>query len=354
MAPTAVLSIRRAIIGEVSDFVVAAGFQHFEVGIVAELVFLLSAYREEEQPLFPEVFLIEGDTFDQVLATIAPATDRLPVGSAPTGNSVAAKVLKDCASLATGGWSIYMKCHRNEVSYGLFRSFESPISISAREFLGDLASPLSGVILIGNCASNCVHLHSGNGHQIELSLTSAIPSAVPASEQVSRIVSSAVSGLDRSSIELMTPYLMRVFSGILRQSHGALIAVVSSETQELGELFKDGVVLESPLDLHLPMAQFSANGDAASLSKVQATESLLKGMVCSDGITILGSDATVRAFRVFVKPSHEETDSLANLNVRGGARARAFALLKCRIGQHLLSAFFRSQDGQSECAVTND
>ena len=43
-----------------------------------------------------------------------------------------------------------------------------------------------------------------------------------------------------------------------------------------------------------------------SLATLKARESLLQGMITSDGVTVLATDASVRGFRIFIKATARE------------------------------------------------
>lgn len=353
MPPTELLSIRKALIGDVSDFVSEAGFGNAnQLNIVVDLIYHLSEYREEEKPYFPAVFLIRKENAEaDVLAALAPGTQRFPIGVAPAGSGIASKALKDCAALATSGWAIYLEASPQLVSYGLFRSSVLPFSVSAVESLQDPNTPTDTALLIRNCSSRCVELISGFGNKLEISLTSSAPPTESVSNAITRLANSVVAGLDETIRDIYQAYFEQLFNEICRETHGTLISVVPHDIGDLPSKFKDGVILTEALSFPNAIQELMQKNDALALSKIKAQEALLRGMFSSDGITILANDATVRAFRVFVKADQTESEELSGLDVRGGARTRAFELMKLRLGNPLNCVFFRSQDGRIECVV---
>jgi hypothetical protein len=113
-------SIRNPLQGELLDFVQASGFEcRQSLEFVRDLTCLLANYREEDVPVYPDVFVALSN---EALTSIAPGTQRIPLGRAPF-NSAAERVLKNCATLAVRGWAIYVvKIDTNLVEFGVFRS----------------------------------------------------------------------------------------------------------------------------------------------------------------------------------------------------------------------------------------
>jgi len=341
-------SIRKELLGLVFDFVKAAGFKSSDVNeTLADLVFHLSEYREEDVPYFPQVYLIAGADESAILAALAPGRERVPIGQHSL-TQCAAKCLKDCAALADSGWAIYLSLDNSEARYGLFRAIDLPISVSASESLLDPDVETAPVILVRNCAARCVELVDGTGQHLELSLTSAPLSTEAVSAHVSGLATAIVEDVPEPDRKRLHGYFEQALSTAIRASHGSLIAVIPAALLELPSELREGVVLDGPLGFTEPFRTLMSQKDAVSLSQLQSRETLLTGMVSSDGVTVLASDATMRAFRIFVRPTPAEAEQIAKSSFRGGGRTRAFELLKLRLGSPFAAAFFRSQDGRTE------
>jgi hypothetical protein len=69
-------------------------------------------------------------------------------------------------------------------------------------------------------------------------------------------------------------------------------------------------------------------------------------MISSDGVVIFGTNGTLLAYRVFLKPTDDEKKILPD---KGGGRRRTYALMLSRMDHALKAALFRSQDGDTEC-----
>lgn len=340
------LSIRKSLIGDIFDFVKDSGFGSSSAAeIVADLAFYLSEYREEDIPLFPDVYIVERTHEANVLSSLAPGCERIPIGTTPISHC-GAKCLKDCAPLAERGWAIFLAIDDKQAQYGLFRAFDLPVAVTASESLTDHDSEAGAVILIRNCASKCVELIDGTGQHLELSLTPVSPSSQAVSTHLRSLAQIIVQDTSPDDREALQGYFERVLTESIRSSHGALVAVVQSDLTSLPAEFSEYVALSSPLGFEEAFRSLRISRDATSLSLLQARETLLSGMIASDGVTILGTNATLRAFRLFVRPTEAESKAMAS--VRGGGRTRAFEVLKSRIGAPFVAAFFRSQDGRTE------
>ncbi|MCZ6652979.1 MAG: hypothetical protein O7D91_08125 [Planctomycetota bacterium] len=344
-------TIRKGLIGSLTDFVHDSGFGLTDLNIVVDLVYQLAEYREEGVLFFPDVYLVKPTDALDPLSMIAPGADRLNLKNANLDSEFSARVLKDCAALANHGWSVFVEVSGNEGRYGLFRSEQLPVSVSSAELLADPDTASGTVMLIRNCSKNCVELISGAGRSMEFALTSSKPASEPVAHSLSVLAAAAVSALEEPMKSQIRPYIERTLSSVCQQCHGTIIAVLSAETGPIPNSLTDGVVLEVPVDLADAFSGLSEEESASALSRLSARETLVRGMIQSDGITILGSDGTVRAFSVFVKPNDEERGSMDEMDIKGGARSRAYQLLKLRLGDTLDCVFFRSQDGKMECTV---
>src|SRR5438093_11334161 len=122
-------SIRGPLQGELVDFLKSSGFDCAHITeLVRDLTCLLGSYREEDVPLFPDVFVLPSP---ESVGSLSPGTQRIIVGSAPL-STAAQQVLKDCATLAVRGWAVYVaKIADNTAQFGVFRSLIHPFAPSA-------------------------------------------------------------------------------------------------------------------------------------------------------------------------------------------------------------------------------
>ncbi len=343
-------TIRNGLIGALTDFVQESGFVT-ELNLVVELVYELAEYREEDIPFFPSVYLVKRNHGMDTLSIIAPGADRISLKSIGHTDGGGAEILKDCAALADGGWSIYVDVTDSDIKYGLFRSELLPISLSSAEHMANPTSHSGAALLLRNCAKNSVELLSSDGRRMEFGLTSSKPLGQSISSAYLTLAQELTSGVDEAIRANAAVYLRRLIALICQRCHGTIIVVIPKDETVVPKTLCDGVVLEDPIDLLAAFHELHSETTAATLARLSAREAVLRGMIQSDGITVLSSDGKVLAFRVFVKPDERELTSLDSLSVRGGARSRAFELLKLRLGNPVSCVFFRSQDGRTKCVV---
>jgi len=340
-------SIRNPLQGELHDFVMLSGFNcTHTTDLVRDLTCLLANYREEDMPLFPEVFILPSV---EAIMSLSPGTQRVPMGTVHLSND-ADKILKDCANLALHGWAIYIsKINDNQAEYGVFRSLLHSFARSAEEAMADYPEK-SPSIIIRNRGRLIVELRNAKGETFTAIFTSAVASGSNLATEVKKFVSATVSLLSQERRERFEPYLVRILLDILQHSHGTLLAAhVPLENGQLPDTLKDGVWLNKSIDIADVYHTALDTNDAQSLASLQAIETLLTGMIASDGIVVFGTDGTLLGYRVFLKPTEEES---RNLPHKGGGRRRSYALLEQRLEANLRAALFRSQDGDIECRVT--
>jgi hypothetical protein len=339
-------SVRKHLQGDLLDFLSASGFgEALTIGLIRDLVCLLAAYREEDVPLFPEVFVLSAAA---TLSSLAPGAQRIVIGEARLDDQASAKVLKRCAGLALRGWGVYVaNVDVENVEFGLFRAQRHSFATSAEESMADLDSN-SPVVLIRNRGRLVVELRNAKGMTFTASFTSAraAPSALAKHVQEFVVVMSAQLPVQQS--QRFRPYMERLLVEQLQHCHGTLLAALPAPNVDAPppEQFSDGAWLQTPIDLAGIHETAVTKKDADSLADLQAAEALLAGMVNSDGVVVVGTNGTLLAYGVFLKPSDEEKKRLPD---RGGGRRRTYELMALRLGSFMKAAFFRSQDGETDC-----
>jgi hypothetical protein len=342
-------TIREHLLGMVADHLsggtIHCGVTH-QVG--CELVSLLSAYREEERRLFPQVYLI-GPSDSDLLRALAPGSTPLSIGETQEADGprqAAIAALKNCATLAIDGWCVYVRRRANGFDFGLFRPAVESYSSGAEEVLTTSGLPAS---LLRHSAENTVEIINGNGARLEISLTTAMPSNKAMSGQVAEFAAAACSDVPDQVRTRAAGYLARFLTDCLRGSHGALLAAVPVRKKLDRKKLSDGVVLTEPIPLIQTMFAAVRKKSAAGASLLRSQEALLRGMIGSDGVTVFATDGSIRAFRIFVRDTDRSPASRPSSP--GGARSRAFAVLRGYVGSALRAALFRSQDGRMEVVV---
>jgi hypothetical protein len=346
LALNKVFSVRNPLQGELVEFVRSSGFScpHMDI-LIRDLVCLLGNYREEDVPLFPEVFVMLS-VLD--LKGLAPGTERLRIGAASLDDRAATTILKNCATLAVRGWAIYVaKVSEKTAEFGLFRALRYTFAAHAAELMvqGDGTNP---AILIRNRGYMVVALRNARAEEFTAAFTSAPATESPFSRHVTMLTQAACSSMADSACEPFLPYMQRLLLDQLQRCHGTLLAVYAPPTDGACPVqFSDGVWLSAPLDLATAYATATNTKNADSLAALQANEALLAGMLNSDGVVVFGTNGTVLGYRIFLKPDAQEKEAASH---KGGGRRRTFELMRGRLGTEFKAAFCCSQDGETECA----
>jgi hypothetical protein len=335
-----VYSIRQSLQGLLVDFLKESGITcPFLAEITRELVGLLAAYREEDTPLYPHVYVF--DALDGLRA-LAPGAAYFTVGEAPLNCESAAKVVKNCAPLALGGWSIFVvKRGQDKVDYGLFRSSRHSLSISAEESIVGLGKSVPA-LLVKNSGHLSVELISSIGKRFYANLKTTLPQSSEAEVDVARFAAAATATLGENP-EFQT-YFRRLLLETVQSCHGTLLAVVDEKKKPKG--LKDGVWPNPALDFLQLHTIAVASKTADALADLNGVESLLTGMMNSDGVLVFSSNAKLLAYRVFLFATAKEKTSIPE---SGGGRRRTFELMKLRLNKPFRAVFFRSQDGETNC-----
>jgi hypothetical protein len=346
-------TVRDSLLGMVHDHLMKGQIScGLTCQIGCELVGLLASYREEDRRLYPEIYLL-GPSENELLNVLFPGSARYVLGKVAFGGNteafsreVAIKSLKTCASLALDGWAIFIGKKEADFLYGLFRPAAEPYSGSVEETLGSSGLPAA---IFRNSAEQTVEIVNSAGDRLEISLTTAKPSTMSMSAQIADFCRTLCLDLNTEAKDQIVSYFARVLTESLRSSHGALLAIVPMGDIQLPEGFQDGVVLPEPISLAEAAMNTMREKSGEAVSQLRSCEALLRGMIMNDGATILGTNGTIRAFRVFVDAVGVEGKPVSPAS--GGARFRAFQALKQRIGSPIRAVLFRSQDGRTEITV---
>lgn len=329
------ITFRTQLLGGVYEFCRNSKLQFLADSLnLVELIVLLARYQEEGVALCPRVYIT--DNIDK-LTKMLPGSERYLIGTGPANIDGIKSSLKKCAPLATGDWMIYVADGKDKVEFGVFKGESNPVSVSVDSILlvpeNDFIS-----VKVSQIAADCVEVRCNNGDQHYIFLNHRKEDSPPPLQYLDNLVIAITKEVDDSIKESVRSYLTRLLYESLRQSHGCIIAVSSTDaTPEF--LAEDGITLENPINFSSLVSEVVAKRlDTAYLDSKGV---LLKGMLNSDGIIVFNKKAHLLGFNCFVKNNSQE-------QVVGGARKRAFATLGGNIGTHLEAAFMQSQDGWSD------
>jgi hypothetical protein len=188
------------------------------------------------------------------------------------------------------------------------------------------------VILVSGFSRSSLLVHFGATDTVEIS---PLP-------KLNNFVDAMIRDIPEDVREQAATFYSNVLSGVLRASHGTLAGVIPGAKRAVCQKFKDGIALSPAVSVSARIRDVLTAPNCSSNSKLQACSALITGMLLTDGITLFGSDGTVRAYNVFIKHPRG-TDTAV-----GGARTRTFNIMRGLLGTHLVAALMLSQDGRVE------
>jgi hypothetical protein len=341
--PDRVSTIRGNLLGVITEFLADEAMDCIETqkGLV-ELVVALSSYHEEGVPLFPKVLIC--DNLTSALGAIRGG-EHIEIGVGPKDESTIRHALKKSAPLARGGWVIFIERSAASFRYGVFREPFSPIALDLRDAIADQVAD-AHLILVSQIADKVVELVGGRGHRLSIHLSAMRSDCPSPREALLRLVGVCCrdSGEHKEPLE---SFMRTALSGALQRGHGALVGVGKQGNLIPQELTSEGLSPAAPVDLLRAVRNDLAEQSPDTLARLMTYASLLEGMLSCDGIVLFNSCGEVVAYNVFVRPPQDNEAPPSTLI--GGARRRAFAVLRSLVDSHqLVGAFFRSRDGMSE------
>lgn len=339
LMPNQIISFRSQTKGEVSDFIEVEGLTCQPTqNIISHLAGSLLRYHEEGKELNPVVLYCESA--DSLISSL-PGSTIYEIGQAPLTAESVKRILKDCATLATVPWSIWIERTNGEtLRYGVFSYMPLPTSITLYEALNVINAKFA--ILVRKISHTTVGIFGSKGNSLSLVFSTIRDESAQSSliDTFTRDCSAgvAVNGDDLSAFRT---FMRNLIDRALSASHGTILVTADSQTlfklKEIGER----VILNPKLDFYSAFKDYRTIQSAEAILRLQSMETLLYGFVNSDGIVALDACAKVHSYRIFYKGSKKDD----NKEVGGGARRKAFEGLRSHVGNGINSVLFRSQDG---------
>lgn len=331
------ITFRSELIGKLHDFSQDCGLPLLaNTSILVELVALVAKCKEEGVNLQPRVYITNDiDLCNQLIGN----AEKIKIGTGVHSVAEVQLIIKKCAPLAVGAWSIYIHDSNGNVDFGLFRGSSNVTAIPVDDMLlaSDNVDLSLNVVKIHQITDECVEVRSGKEETYYIHFNHEKSSSPPPLEHFNSLVSEICSGLGDK--ERVKNFLSNLLMDGLRKSHGCLIAVTSMK--KIPAILSDGVFLEEPLEFSSLIDHVSRNPE--NLEYLISKSDLVKGMLNSDGIMLFDNTARLLGYNCFI-----------NINAKagkvvGGARRRAYSALKDAVGKKgINAAFMQSQDGWTE------
>ncbi|AKV03352.1 hypothetical protein AKJ09_10015 [Labilithrix luteola] len=337
-----VISFRHLFSGEIASFLrtEALDFQN-AVSVISEVVVALARYREEGTPLYPEVFLCRD-----VARTVEElgGFDAVVLGRATLDCDGVRRALKRAAPLGGVGWAVFFSVDdaTSSFSYGVFRTDPFVLHPTAMDRLRAADMPFGNVLGMWSLEENVIELRASHSVFRHVYLSGARSESELGPVTVDRLVTRLGTDLEPLVRNAIQAFWRRVLGEALRQPHGMLVAVVRPDTDPRN-CFPDASHLEPPVDVAPLVRSYLHHHDEVSRAGIYAASALARGMLLSDGISVLRGDGSLVAYNAFI--AHRPT--AGGRGGQGGARRRTYETLASEVGTTLLAAFYHSQDGGS-------
>lgn len=332
------ITFRSELIGKLYDFSHNCGLPLLkDTSILVELVVLIVKCKEEGVNLQPKVYVTNDINLCNQLIGNA---EKVKIGNSAYGVEGVQLVLKKCAPLAVGPWSIYIHNFDGNIDYGLFRGSSNIRAVPVDNMLFADDNESLNVVKINQVTDECVEIRSSNSENYYIHFNHERDNSPPPLEYFDTLIFEICKSLKYR--DQITNFLSNLLMDGLRKSHGCLIAVTAMETTPA--ILSDGVFLEEPLDFASLINAADKNPEHLEylISKID----LVKGMLNSDGIILFDNKARLLGYNCFIALNNK-----AN-KVVGGARKRAYSALKDAVGKKGIdAAFMQSQDGWTEIEV---
>ena len=336
------VSLRVSTRGELADFLEreskTCGYSN---QIISGIIGKLWNYREEGVEISPSiVFADDIVAFSQKL----PGFSQLSIGSCPSSEDAAKRILKDCAPLTGESSLIFVqRCGQGEtLEYGIFSFLRSPTAIGIDEAL--LLDDTQFAVLIKKSSPTTLKVLGSKGNSVSI-LMSTVRDDDNSEHEIVKFSDDVASEIPPGEdLDAFKKYFRKLLNKELTACHGTILLCASSDVHEKSKCISDRISLGEDVNFFRLFKDFQDSGAAESLLELQRAEDLLRGFLSCDGMISLSSDGKIISYRVF----YEAEENAEASEVVGGTRRRAFAGVTSLKLNELKSALFRSQDGATE------
>ena len=338
------ITFRTQLLGSVTDFCQESGLSMATPRVLVDLIVRLVRYQEEGIRLSPRVYLT--DNID-LLINMLPDGEKLHLSDTTADSVGIEKMLKICAPLAVGEWSIFSHQCAERMNFGIFRGSGSPISVGVDEVvLMDQNEAI--VIKAHQVAEECVQIANSKGSLHHVFFNDRKEDSLPPLQYIENLVQSITRQVNDGEKEAVQVFLTKIFVAALPKIHGCILAVTSMNRPPK-ILSNDAVFLAEPIDFPSLIKKLKNDRNVdGSLYLLEKKTEIFEGMLRSDGITLFDQGGRLLGYRCFIRLSGKN-------GAAGGARRRAFEALKTHLGRRGLSAaFMQSYDGWTDFEETSN
>ncbi len=300
-------------------------------------------YEEEERKIRPSI-VIGSNLLNKDFKKITQATI-IPLVKEPLESSNLTKRLKSSLPFCNNGWRVFVNIDEQMLTYGIIRNFNGPSGLNVEDVLvnltnEELTSLQTNFVLIDVISNFEIILRGYDGTcTIDFRLVDNTDN-----EDTRKLFLQDLLSAYSGDIAKETTAYSKIIKLFSQKLHGSICLVVKHDYTLPDEILKDGIFLETPIDIYSVLAEVlqDANFAISAHEKYHAFTGVLLEMLNIDGITVVDNMGRIRAYNVFVKP-----EATGNETLSGGARKRAATYLRNQSNPNYIGVYFQSQDGMN-------
>ena len=300
-------------------------------------------YEEEEHKIKP--LLIIGNNLNRFFSQ-CPFHYKSTIYTDEMDGKNFNRIVKSMVPLCNNNWYIFIDILKDKILYGVFRNFQSPVSVNFEELFFDCSSFCDKTAQVGLV---CIKPYEKNSFIIKnlctedtiisFSFKSIIEQVETKLVQMKEDLLASVNHPNRAFIDKA---LFRILSYMPGKVHGSLCIIVTNDYKYPND-YLNGLSVQPHLDLVdciLSTENIRAYEDA---ERYYALTNLFYEFMNIDGITVLDTRGRVIGYNAFYRSSETPTEETG-----GGARKRIFAGLRKEMkkeNSNIVGIYYQSQDG---------
>ena len=298
----------------------------------------ICTYEEEEHKIKP--LLIIGNDLNRFLSQ-CPFHYKSTIYTDKIEGKNFNRIIKSMVPLCNNNWYIFIDILKNEVLYGVFINFQSPVSLNFEElfFDSDITDQV-GLVCIKPYEKNSFIIKSLRTEEtiISFSFKSIIEQVETKLVQMKEDLLTSVNHPDRAFIDKA---LFRILSYMPGKVHGSLCIIVTAKYKYPND-YLNGLSVKPHLDLVDCILSTKKIHSYEDAERYYALTNLFYEFMNIDGITVLDTSGRVIGYNAFYRSSETPTEET------GGARKRTFAGLCKEMkkeNSNIVGIYYQSQDG---------
>lgn len=304
-------------------------------------------YEEEAIKYKPAIFFTNN--IDAIIKAM-PNPSKIELFADENEHMFASR-LKSVVPFCRLDWCVYINVAPGEISYGIFRNFNSIKEEGFEEIifnsqtLRDKSDKIFGIYVRPE-SSFTVKMKSLRGRVININFALDIKTVNDWDDEIHEFVEASFSKLKTTAkklVEVKTLY-RNIFKNVLKNINGTICVVVDKDYNrgigpdgEQDSLLVDGIWLKEPIQ----WSKLFLSSNAYHEEKLTAMANVFFTMLNLDGITVVDNSGCILAYNVFIEANLKTAG-----NIIGGARKRAaYTIINSR-KRGIIGLYFQSHDGE--------